>query len=124
MYSSSHESVRDFLLKENGLGKIWPEMQDNFEAKSHDKLARCCDAQLKPNQNFHASKFPFRNYAVRNIFHHANTAQALGQQQNDFLVSFDVRKWIILSNTLERYPIRRYTFTAHLLYILAEYNAP
>jgi hypothetical protein len=29
-----HESVRDFLVKENGLGKIWPEMQDKFEAKA------------------------------------------------------------------------------------------
>ncbi|KAF1924333.1 purine and uridine phosphorylase [Didymella exigua CBS 183.55] len=31
-----HESVRDFLLKENGLGKIWPEYENNFQGQSHD----------------------------------------------------------------------------------------
>ena len=26
-----HESVRDFLLKENGLSKIWPKFRSNFQ---------------------------------------------------------------------------------------------
>tara|TARA_R110002003_G_scaffold2558_1_gene24470 strand:+ start:964 stop:1407 length:444 start_codon:yes stop_codon:yes gene_type:complete len=37
-----HESVRDFLLKENGLGKIWPEFRSNFQGQSHERLKQCC----------------------------------------------------------------------------------
>ncbi|CAN9141019.1 unnamed protein product [Alternaria alternata] len=37
-----HESVRDFLLKENGLSKIWPELGNNFRGQSHERLKQCC----------------------------------------------------------------------------------
>jgi len=37
-----HESVREFLLKEDGLGKIWPEYRSNFQGQSHERLKQCC----------------------------------------------------------------------------------
>lgn len=33
-----HESVRDFLLKENGLREIWADLGANFRGESHDRL--------------------------------------------------------------------------------------
>lgn len=132
-----HESVRDFLLKENGLGKLWPELQDNFEAKSHHKLRQCCEVQMNfvnafgrtfshspsPSQQL-SRRFPFLNYAVRNVFKHADAAHRLGEQQIDFLTTFDLSWWISLNNIIERFPVRHYTERAHLLYILSEQNAP
>ena len=37
-----HESVKDFLLKENGLGKIWSDLGSNFLEQSHERLKQCC----------------------------------------------------------------------------------
>jgi hypothetical protein len=37
-----HESVRDFLLKEDGLSRIWPELKNNFPGQSHERLKQCC----------------------------------------------------------------------------------
>lgn len=33
-----HESVKDFLLKENGLRKIWSDLGANFQGESHERL--------------------------------------------------------------------------------------
>jgi ankyrin repeat protein len=41
-----HESVRDFLIKERGVQKIWPELGDDWEANSHKFLMTCCRAYL------------------------------------------------------------------------------
>lgn len=41
-----HESVRDFLLKENGLREIWPELGDDLYSLGHDRLKRCCQAYM------------------------------------------------------------------------------
>jgi hypothetical protein len=39
-----HESVRDFLTKDNGLYELWPDLGDgtNFEGGSHQRLKGCC----------------------------------------------------------------------------------
>lgn len=41
-----HESVRDFLLKENGLREIWPELGDDLYSLGHDRLKRCCQTYM------------------------------------------------------------------------------
>ncbi|KAK1843260.1 hypothetical protein CCHR01_14121 [Colletotrichum chrysophilum] len=41
-----HESVRDFLLKEDGLKSLWPELGDNPEGRSHERLRDCCHAYM------------------------------------------------------------------------------
>jgi ankyrin repeat protein len=37
-----HESIRDFLLKENNLSDIWPELANNFHGTGHEALKQCC----------------------------------------------------------------------------------
>ncbi|KAI0138930.1 hypothetical protein F4776DRAFT_42914 [Hypoxylon sp. NC0597] len=137
-----HESVRDFLLKENGLQKIWPELESNIHGESHEKLKQCCLAYLNDKivQNFQlpkplpeastpeaaalrldaAKSLPFLQYAYRGILHHASKAESNGVSQKEFLTSFSLTKWIEYNNLFERLPIRRCTSKASLLYILAE----
>ncbi|CAJ2506758.1 Uu.00g079440.m01.CDS01 [Anthostomella pinea] len=42
-----HKSVRDFLLKDNGLRGLWPDLGDNFESLSHNRLKQCCEAHIQ-----------------------------------------------------------------------------
>jgi ankyrin repeat protein len=37
-----HESVRDFLLRENGLSDLWTELGPGFRGYSHDIIRQCC----------------------------------------------------------------------------------
>jgi hypothetical protein len=141
-----HESVRDFLLKENGLSKIWPELQSNFEGQSHEWLKQCCldyisidvttplqipdplpKASSQPAVNLRKSAtqtFPFLEYAVRNVLYHADTAQGGGISQADFLDSFPLARWVKLDNVFEKHEVRRHTERVSLLYMLAELNVP
>ncbi|TVY13284.1 Vegetative incompatibility protein HET-E-1, partial [Lachnellula arida] len=136
-----HESVRDFLL-----GKYqdqWTGLSGNFVGHSHETLRDCCLAQLNAliNQDIaipdplpKASKaaqlretinlkFPFLEYSVLNVFHHANSAQRNAMDQRSFLADFPLEKWILHNNTIEKHDIRRYRQSVSLLYILAEKNS-
>ncbi|RYN17333.1 hypothetical protein AA0112_g12092 [Alternaria arborescens] len=137
-----HESVRDFLLKENGLSKIWPEFANDFQCQSHERLKQCClnyisiddPTLLKlPNnitkadyakhlRNSTASKFPFLEFAVQNLLYHADLAESGGISQADFLNSFPHPRWVKLNNVFEKHQVRNYTAKVSLLYILAELN--
>lgn len=137
-----HESVRGFLL-----GKYegqWSGSSGNFTGHSHETLKRCCLSQLKSpiSQHFNipdplpkasngaklreaiCSKFPFLGYCVLNVFQHANSAQANGIPQKQFLTDFPLQWWILLNNALECSDIRRYRESSSptLLYIMAEKN--
>ncbi|KAI9765367.1 MAG: hypothetical protein M1840_007447 [Geoglossum simile] len=138
-----HESVRDFLLKENGLRDLRREMglgEENFQSLGHDQLKQCCHAYIKVDISGHVppgealpkassdaakelrlltlAKFPFLEYATRYVLYHANAAADL--PQDAFLGGFPLKAWINLDNLFEKYEIRRHTQTASLLYILAE----
>jgi ankyrin repeat protein len=139
-----HESVRDFLLKENGLSKIWPEFADNFQGQSHERLKQCClnyisidvatplklphwlpKASLPESAEIRktaAQMFPFLEYAVRDVLYHADMAEGGGISQVDFLKKFSLRRWVVLDNVLEKHQVRRHTESVSLLYILAELN--
>ncbi|CAN9423003.1 unnamed protein product [Alternaria alternata] len=139
-----HESVRDFLLKENGLSKIWPEFEINFQGQSHDRLKQCCLNYISidiashsklpdnlPKANSLESKnlsksvaetFPFLEYAVHNVLYHADTAEGGDISQADFLNSFPLPQWVKIDNLFEKHEIRRHTQSVSLLYILAELN--
>ena len=139
-----HESVRDFLLKENGLSKIWPEFRSNFQGQSHERLKQCCYNQLSIDaatllvlpdvlpkashshsaylRNSAAVKFPFLEYAVQDVLYHADAAAGGGISQTDFLNGFPNPQWVKLNNLFEKHQVRRYTATVSLLYILAELN--
>lgn len=136
-----HESVRDFLIKENGLGRLWPQFLNNFTGRSHAKLRECCEACLSSVRGFdqvdtsnsepiHPDSssrlqrlYPFLKYAVDNVFYHAELAQALKEPQNAFLQSFDFGRWVVLSNSLQRFEVRYYSREASMLYVLSEQDA-
>jgi hypothetical protein len=140
-----HESVRDFLLKENGLGKIWPEFGSNFQGQSHERLKQCClnsigvdvttplripddlpKASSQPALSLRESAtqtFPFLEYAARNVLYHADAAEGGSVSQADFLDSFPLPQWVKLNNLFEKHEVRRHTERVSLLYLLAEHNA-
>ncbi|KAK1451474.1 hypothetical protein CMEL01_06048 [Colletotrichum melonis] len=138
-----HESVRDFLIKDNGLRTLWPEMGTDFEAQSHNRLRDCCheySTQVnisKYSQDddllFRISKkeyidfravidrgFPFLEYATSQVLHHADAA-ARTTPQTEFLEHFPLKQWIQRSNIFEKHRIRRQKRVAmNLPYIVAE----
>ena len=116
-----HESVRDFLLKENGLGQVWPDLRVNANGLSHNRLKECCAnyiipslieplidgplpsassteaAELRKNASL---KFPFLDYAIRNVLSHADIAHAEGLSQERFIKEFELTLWIQLNNII------------------------
>jgi hypothetical protein len=139
-----HESVKDFLLKDNGLREIWPDFGGNLEGISHERLKQCClnymriefttsldiADELPPANTPRAAelrqlangKFPFLEYATRHVLYHADAAEEGGISQMAFLESFQLTDWIKLDNLFERHEVRRHTPKASFLYILAENN--
>ncbi|GKT51105.1 uncharacterized protein ColSpa_11286 [Colletotrichum spaethianum] len=120
-----HESVRDFLLKDNGLRELWPEMGDDFEGQSHDRLKNCCyvystevniSAYLPENEfllktsktgaaefrDTVAERFPFLEYATCHIIFHADAAAIHAIPQDDFFKGFVVDHWIQRNNLFEK----------------------
>ncbi|KAK3302370.1 uncharacterized protein B0T15DRAFT_487544 [Chaetomium strumarium] len=131
-----HESVRDFLLKEKGLSVLWSDLGTTFEGQSHDLLKQHCAAYItatditshldiadplpkassaegKELRQKTAEVFPFLQYAVEMVLWHADTAQAAGICQVNFL-----------RNICATYDNRRHKSAPSLLYLLAEQNLP
>lgn len=140
-----HESVRDFLIKDNGIRQLWPNHAANFESYSHDRLKQCCDnycnidiservpqgeplpkALSRRGKELRArvsEEFPFLDYATRYVLHHANAAED-DIPQVIFLKNFAFKRWLHLYNLFQQYEKCRYTAKASLVYILAEHNLP
>ncbi|KAI1799316.1 nacht and ankyrin domain-containing protein [Daldinia bambusicola] len=143
-----HESVRDFLLKQKGLQKLWPEQASNPHGFGHDRLKQCCLAYMRymfVGGHFLIDvHFPLLNYATENILIHTERAEQSGVTQREFISKFPVGLWIecnnkrmrwepesflpsgvevasspILPSILEPFPPE-----ASLLYILASLNLP
>ncbi|KAK1993921.1 hypothetical protein LX36DRAFT_673493 [Colletotrichum falcatum] len=138
-----HESVRDFLLKDDGLRTLWPDMADNFEGRSHDRLKDCChtystqvdisedipEARLllksfkKDAQHIReklAKRFPFLEYATNHVLRHAEAAAAHAIPQELFFEGFAVDRWIQMNNLFEESKPRRHKpGSTSLLYIAA-----
>ena len=140
-----HESVRDFL-KENGLDVLQLHLDSSFPASSHERLKECCQTYARIDASEYLSsdtalpapssedavslrqlvstKFPFLEYAVHNMLHHADAASEYGISQTRFIQTFPLSDWIHLDNLFEKYQIRRRTLHCSLLYILSEKNLP
>ncbi|KAL7932148.1 hypothetical protein V8C35DRAFT_329146 [Trichoderma chlorosporum] len=138
-----HESVRDFLIKDNGISQLWPNHVVNFESYSHDRLRQCCDnycnidiseivpqsdplpiawsTQAEVLRDRVSEEFPFLDYATRHVLHHANSAED-HIPQITFLNNFALKRWLHLSNLFQQNS--RYTTEASLVYILANQNLP
>lgn len=141
-----HESVVDFLLKNNGFTEIWCDIGTEFRGLSHERLKTCCvnymnvdfSAYLRrdtiiPEASSKEAKalresvigaFPLLEYALHNGFYHSDCAEEAGIAQGEFLEKFQVSKWVSLNNIIEKHQIRRHTQSVSLLYLLAELNAP
>ncbi|KAF5529138.1 ankyrin 3 [Fusarium mexicanum] len=135
-----HESVRDFLLKDDGLRAILLESSVNPSAESHEQLKKCCLEHMQsymeengtPESNSKDdlsracivadSEYPFLRYAVQNVLYHANEAEDGNIDQTKFLETFQLAKWIQHNNVFQDKYVRRHTICASLLYLLAEFN--
>ncbi|THC90309.1 hypothetical protein EYZ11_010225 [Aspergillus tanneri] len=131
-----HESVRDFLIKDDGLHELWPDLGFDWRSPSHEKLKQCCNSYMnytltrasvikllverKANRRTVIStEYPFLEYASQHVLYHANAA-AEAIPQDEFLSLFPVSEWITINNLFEKYNIRKYTQHASLFYILAD----
>ncbi|RYP61303.1 hypothetical protein DL771_010180 [Monosporascus sp. 5C6A] len=133
-----HESVQDFFLAKDGNRSLWPDFDGPFVTYSHKVLKDRCLAEINRSggdstlsnlseETMHRSlseEFPFLEYAVRHVLHHADAAESDITDQDDFLKEFPLKHWIYLDNLFEEDWERRHTPSASLLYILAERNLP
>ena len=139
-----HESVRDFILKDNGLASIWPELESNFEGRSQERLRQCCftymsldiertliipassgttvSQQITQARKSALVHFPFLEYAVQNVLCHADAAEKTGISQQSFMQKFPQSYWIRLDNMFEKDKSYRYSDEVSTLYVLAERN--
>jgi hypothetical protein len=86
-----HESVRDFLLKEGGLKKLWADLGDNFDGESHESLKLCCVHYLErikvPLNKLTIGILldnPLLEYAAEYVLSHADAAASSGISQRPF----------------------------------------
>ncbi|WQF78469.1 Putative NACHT nucleoside triphosphatase, P-loop containing nucleoside triphosphate hydrolase [Colletotrichum destructivum] len=145
-----HESVRDFLLKDDGIRAIWPDAGPDFEAKSHERLKSCCFSYIKVAASHWLSNslsagtslpkacsyeandlrllvgnmLPFLEYANSQLFSHAECAAAV-MSKIRFLQEFRPIQaaWVVFFNLLEKYEVRRLHKKVSLLCILAIQNS-
>ncbi|GAW12875.1 hypothetical protein ANO14919_022460 [Xylariales sp. No.14919] len=124
-----HESVRDFLLKEDGFSEIKPNLLANVSGQSHNTLLKCCLAytnmkaltEIKaPSHEVITRDFPFLQYANQGILYHAEQAESHNVSQRDFLDIFPLSQWVKHHNIVENNKLHGYTSKVSLLYILAE----
>ncbi|KAJ6101921.1 hypothetical protein N7486_004348 [Penicillium sp. IBT 16267x] len=136
-----HESVRDFLIRDNGLYELWPELGFDWESRGHDKLKHCCNIYMThphikaslsglslsglkgQDQTENLFEYPFLQYACQNVLYHADAAEKV-VLQTDFLSNFCIRDWIEMNNFFEKIKIRQYTPDAKLIYVLADKGHP
>jgi len=125
-----HESVRDFLLKEDGLAVLRIGLDCSSAGPIQNSLKEHCqryifsvstDRCLESLENT-ARSFPFLDYSINYVFKHAELAASYGRPQGDFLRDFPIERWITLHDHTEKYKVRRYGTGTSLLYILTERN--
>lgn len=102
---------------------------DNFTGNSHENLKKSCQTYIEviapghPGRNMpsaaasskeaadlrssSAASFSFLEYALGNVFYHADVAAGNGYSQDVFLADFPLQTWLVLQNVLERFTIRR-----------------
>ncbi|KAI6621639.1 hypothetical protein MCOR14_009991 [Pyricularia oryzae] len=76
-------------------------------------------SQLRSELNL---KFPLFEYSILKVLYHANRAQRSGMDQALFLRDFPLKRWVMITNALEKRTIRLYSDSVSLVYILAEGN--
>jgi ankyrin repeat protein/nucleoside phosphorylase len=125
-----HESVRDFLLKENELSVLQMGLDCTSVGPIHDLLKGHCQRYCLSVTAVHelefsnetTRQFPFLDYSTRFVFKHAELAATHGISQEGFLKHFPLGTWIALHDHIEQYKIRQHGRGTSLLYILTEMN--
>lgn len=88
-----HESVRDFLIRDDGFQQLWPDLSRNGQVNGHEMLAKCCITYLnhpsvlalfREGPSYPSDydpftwryeddpRYPFLSYAMKNLFYHVN----------------------------------------------------
>ncbi|KAI9888353.1 MAG: hypothetical protein M1814_000560 [Vezdaea aestivalis] len=142
-----HETVREYL-RDKGLVSLQIDLSISLVGKCHDQLRNCCEnyilaftrrevldfgdlpiaksTEAKDKRTSLSVGFPFVNYAIGNLFRHAEAAESSEVSQGDFLSTIlepnrsRLEIWIYLNNVFEPHQIRRYEISTPLLYILSE----
>ncbi|KAJ5982693.1 Pfs NACHT and ankyrin domain protein [Penicillium sp. IBT 35674x] len=131
-----HQSVRDFLVEDQGLLELWPDIGHNYASLSHQILRQCCRFYLshssvrqvvrrlllEPHSGMRPEileDYPLLKYANQHILYHANAAAQVCPQ-DEFLSKFLDFEWIQLNNLFEKFKIRRFSQNTSPFYILAE----
>lgn len=129
-----HESIRDFLLKEQGLQCLWPDLGFEWEGTGHGMLKRCCATYLDLPEtqavvagreagvtkvSALAKKYSFLAYASQHILHHSNVATRV-VPQDDFLTHFFASGGIVKLNRFETDADRKFSYRVTQLYVLAD----
>ena len=144
-----HETVREFLLQENGLASISQALATNIAGISHEILRiaclRCismndvpeeyeqyCEAGHQNNASWEIfrsnmrQRRPFLDYAIFQIFNHAEEAQKHGISQQHFLKNqidangFWLDTYRLWWNVLERYKKKKVKSDTTLIYFIIE----
>ncbi|KAL4800663.1 hypothetical protein BDV19DRAFT_375363 [Aspergillus venezuelensis] len=101
-----HESVRDFMRSKDLSGL-------QFGA---------IDADPKKLIQQLSQSYPFLEYAVQSIFHHANSSVEHQIPQDSFLRAFPTSSWTLKHNIFEGHQVRRYSTSVDKIYLFAERN--
>lgn len=127
-----HESVRDFLLKGDGMSRVFPKLATNIWGLSQEALRKCCQSyiqmdhkfgQKEPSRDSVTEQFPFLEYATQGVIFHADQAEVNGVSQGEFVKSFPHSAWVKCYNIFQEHKRRRYTANVSMLYILAQAGA-
>jgi ankyrin repeat protein len=139
-----HESVRNFLIDQGGLGEICGD-HESLQSTAHEQLKKCClrgmafdlPRQLEQRESSEQlrseyeredersslrARYPFAEYATTYLLHHADRA-AIGISQQHFLANeFAISDWISRFNALKTPNYQCYSGTPSFWYLCAENN--
>jgi ankyrin repeat protein len=141
-----HESVRDYL-RDTGFGILAPSLSGSLQGLTHDYIKRCCYRWISEEMNrvlalperlpkvsdvknlrklrdAASEHFPFLEYSVTNLVHHAELACCNGVSQECFVEEFRWSPWVRINALFARYERCRYTAPANTLsYVFAAQKA-
>lgn len=146
-----HETVREFLVSENGLSSLQPMFSASLKGLSHETLKIGCaryisEKQILPDLKQYITKahhsghshsslkdrlrdeMPFIDYAANFVFYHAEQAQKHAVSQEVFLREQidDDGKWIAKErlwwNLVQQSETTKYLLNETLLYFASEQN--
>lgn len=118
------------ILKASCLKQIHAPVSQSLEVlaeylcRGHYRNSRIHKVTRPRQQQFQEQakdKFPFLEYATKNVLFHADESEGMGASQSEFLENFPIAEWVPIHNLFKKYNTRRLRgATTPILYILAE----